>query len=251
VQDVSAQHPSTNQHGSRRAPALAVGAAAVLAAAVGFAITLAQHPKHVVLPPTPPPASFTPVTPTAPPAPVTVSAAGDRTVAVPAPYNHQPTLVAAESLGTDPFAIETLGVGNSQQRPLVKTIGNFRGLEAMDFDGSTPAATVQIFAGGNRWSITFSDPSAAPQFATSISVGGRSDAVLAYAGNTDTIVLTHTGPGTFTVNQYASLGPGSGLLVGNRLVDTAGNYTGSVPVGSGGYLVINSDGTWTLSGSSG
>lgn len=243
MRDVSAQHPNTNQRGPRRATALAVSAAAVLAAGVGFAITLAQHPKDVVLPPTLPPASFTPVTPTAPLAPVTVSGTGDRTIAVPAPYNHQPTLVAATNLGPDPFAIETFGSGKTQQGPLVKTIGNFIGVEAMDFDGSTPAATVRIIAGRDRWSITFSDPSAARRFATSTS--GRGDAVVAYTGNSGNVVLTHTGPGTFVVNQYASLGPGSGLLVGNRLVDAAGNYRGSVPVGSGSYLVINSDGTWT------
>lgn len=50
----------------------------------------------------------------------------------------------------------------------------------------------------------------------------------------------------FAVMQFDSLGASENLLV-----NEIGNYTGSVPIDAGGYLVITSDGKWTVAVSGG
>jgi len=52
--------------------------------------------------------------------------------------------------------------------------------------------------------------------------------------------FTNSGQGDFAVVQFAASGSSENLLV-NQI----GNYTGSVPLDPG-YLVITSDGRWTV-----
>jgi hypothetical protein len=178
------------------------------------------------------------------PASFTKSGAGDSVITVPAPFNNEPTLVTAKYSGSSNFAVETLGTGNSMEELLVNAIGNYSGVEAMDFDGSNPAVHLQITGSGGRWSITFSDPSTASAFGTSRS--GRGDAVVAYTGGSGIAAFTSNGQGNFAVMQFDALGSSENLLV-----NEIGNYTGSVPIDPSGYLVITSDGRWTVTVSSG
>jgi hypothetical protein len=182
-------------------------------------------------------------TPTPPPAPVTMSGHGDSVITVPSPYSNQPTLVAAKNSGSANFAVKSLASDNSEEELLVNTIGNFSGTEAMDFDGSSPAAKLQITAGDGTWSLKFSDPSGAPSFGASTS--GDGDAVVAYTGSSGTAAFTNKGTSNFVVMQFDMLGSS-----GNLMVNEIGNYSGSVPIDSGGLLVITSDGHWTVSVSS-
>ncbi len=180
--------------------------------------------------------------PTAPPAPAsfTKSGAGDSVIVVPAPFNNEPTLVTAKYSGSSNFVLQSLGSGNAQEELVVNTIGNYSGVEAMDFDGTNPAVDLQVTGSGGRWTVTFSDPSTAPAFSASTS--GRNDAVVAYSGTSGIAAITNTGgQGNFAVMQFDSLGTSENLLV-----NEIGSYSGSVPIDAGGYLVITSDGKWTV-----
>jgi len=186
-----------------------------------------------------PPATATPApaTPTPSAASLTTSGRGDDVLTVPSPFDSQAAIVTAKYSGSDNFIVQTLGSDNSMAELLVDTIGNYRGVTAMDFDGSTPAAKLQVTAGGGSWTITFSDPSAAPTFSTSTQ--GTGDAVVAYGGDAGTAALTNNGQGNFVVTQFSSLGS-----LENLLVNEIGHYGGRVPIDSGGYLTIQSDGSW-------
>jgi hypothetical protein len=170
---------------------------------------------------------------------VTVTGRGDSVIRVPAQFDGQPAVITAKNPGANNFSVWSLGIGNSQQQLLVNTIGNFSGVDAMDFDGSSPAGSLQIGDSGGRWSITFSDPAAAPGFAASTS--GSGDAVVVYNGGPGTARFTSSGQGNFAVSQFAATGSSENLLV-----NEVGNYTGSVPLDPG-YIVITSDGRWTVS----
>ncbi len=200
---------------------------------------------------TPPPTAAPTAVPTAPPtaAPTAVpvtgftkSGRGDSVFTIPAPYNNEPALVKVKYTGSSNFALQTLDTSNSEEELLVNAIGSYSGVEAMDFDGTDPANRLQVTASGT-WTVTFSDPSTAPTFGT-IS-RGKGDAVIAYNGSADTAAFTSTGQGNFAVLQFNS--PGD---LENLLVNTIGAYTGSVPIDSSGYLVINDDGNWTVTLSS-
>ena len=67
---------NADHHRSRWAPAVALGAIAVLVAGVGLAIAAAQHPQSPVVPPPPPNASATPSAFPTPPAAGPVTASG-------------------------------------------------------------------------------------------------------------------------------------------------------------------------------
>ena len=158
---------------------------------------------------------------------------------IPAPYNNEPTLVKVRYTGGESnFALQTLGTDNSMEELLVDAIGGYQGVEAMDFDGTNPAARMEVSAAG-PWTITFTDPANAPSFGTSSS--GTGDTVLRYSGSANTAAFTSNGQGNFAVLQYDSLGQ-----LENLLVDNVGAYSGSVPVDSSGYLVITDDGKWTV-----
>ena len=216
--------PTANTHpASATAPTAAASAAAPTAAATA-APTAAPTAVPTAIPPL---------------ASVTLSGRGDSVVKVPAQYNGQAALVSAKNSGADNFSVWTLGAGNAQQELLVNTIGNFSGVEAMNFNGSSPAGSLQIGDTGGRWSITFSDPATAPAFAASTS--GSGDAVVAYTGGAGTAAFTNGGHGNFAVLEFAATGSSENLLV-----NVIGNYTGSVPTDPG-FLVITSDGKWTVS----
>ncbi len=168
----------------------------------------------------------------------TKSGRGDSVFTIPAPYNNEAAIVKVKYTGSSNFALETLGSDNSLQQLLVNTIGGFSGVEAMDFDGSSPATRMQVTASGS-WTMTFSDPTTAPNFANSVS--GRGDNVLQYSGNANTAAFTSTGQGNFAVLQFDSVGQFENLLV-----NTIGAYSGSVPIDSSRYLVITDDGKWTV-----
>jgi hypothetical protein len=235
--------------------AAGIGVVAIIAVAVSAkpAPTDNTHPAPTVVPtaaasaaaPTPAATSAPTAAPTAPPIAipalpsVTLIGRGDSVVKVPPQYNGQAALVTAKNSGGTNFSVWTLGAGNTQQQLLVNTIGNFTGVEAMNFDGSSPAGSLQIGDSGGRWSITFSDPATAPAFATSTS--GSDDAVVAYTGGAGTAAFTNRGQGNFAVLQFAATGSSENLLV-----NVIGNYTGSVPTDPG-FLVITSDGKWTVS----
>ena len=140
--------------------------------------------------------------------------------------------------GQSNFSLWTLGTDNSMEELLVNTVGAYHGVVAMDFDGTNPAARLQVSASG-PWSLTFSDPSTAPSFATSDS--GLGDAVIAYNGSANTAAFTSKGQGNFAVMQFDSTGQSENLLV-----NTIGAYSGSVPIDSSGFLVITDDGKWTV-----
>jgi hypothetical protein len=231
-----------------------VGIIAIILVAVSAttAPTAGSHPASANAPtasPSPPaPTAAVSVAPTAAPAvapkaipvlpAVTLTGRGDSVVRVPAQFDGQPALITAKNSGANNFSVWSLGIGNSQQQLLVNTIGNFSGVEAMDFDGSTPAGSLQIGDNGGRWSITFSDPAAAPTFAAS--TGGSGDAVVVYNGGPGTARFTSDGQGNFAVLQFSATGSSENLLV-----TEIGNYTGSVPLDPG-FLVITSDGRWTV-----
>jgi hypothetical protein len=235
--------------------AAGIGIVAIIAVAVSArpAPTANTHPAPTAAPtaaasaaaPTPAATSAPTAAPTAPPiaipalASVTLTGRGDSVLKVPAQYNGQAALVTAKNSGGTNFSVWTLGAGNAQQQLLVNTIGNFTGVEAMNFDGSSPAGSLQIGDSSGRWSITFSDPATAPAFAASTS--GSGDAVVAYTGGAGTAAFTGRGQGNFAVLQFAATGSSENLLV-----NVIGNYTGSVPTDPG-FLVITSDGKWTVS----
>jgi hypothetical protein len=126
---------------------------------------------------------------------------------------------------------------------LVNTIGSFHGVEAMDFDGTNPPDRLQIQGGSGSWTLTIEDPSVAAAFGTSKT--GSGDAVLAYNGSANTAALAFIGQGNFVVEQYDSAGQS-----GNLLANEIGNYKGTVPIDSGGFIVIQADGAWAVSLSS-
>jgi Tol biopolymer transport system component len=144
--------------------------------------------------------------------------------------------------GESNFVLQTLGSDNSMQELLVNTIGGYQGVEAMDFDGSSPAARLQITAAG-PWTVTFLDPSTAPAFGAADS--GSGDSILRYSGGSNTAAFTSNGHGNFAVFQYDATGQSPNLLV-----NTIGSYSGSVAIDSSGYLVITDDGRWTVALSS-
>jgi hypothetical protein len=160
-----------------------------------------------------------------------------------APYNNEPAIVRVSYTGgLSNFSLWTLGSDNSMEELLVNTVGAYHGVVAMDFDGSTPAARLQVSAAG-PWSLTFADPSSAPSFGTSDS--GSGDAVIAYNGSANTAAFTSKGQGNFAVMQFDATGESENLLV-----NTIGAYGGTVPIDSSGYLVITDDGKWTVALSS-
>ena len=179
--------------------------------------------------------------PTSAPSPVTKTGHGDSVVPIPAPFNTQPTVVTAKNSGSSNFAVETLKAGNAHGELLVNTIGNYQGVVAMDFDGSNAAVNLQITASDGSWSITFSDPSTAGAFAGTGAAQG--DDVLRYGGGSGAATFKNNGQGNFAVVQYGSIGSGGG----NLLVNVIGNYDGTVPISAGGFLLITSDGNWSVS----
>jgi hypothetical protein len=193
--------------------------------------------------PTVAPTAAPTVAPTARPtsAPVvgfTRTGSGDTVFTVPAPYDNEATLVSAKYTGADNFIVQTLDSSNTMEELLVDTIGSYHGVEAMDFDGTNPPDRIEVQATG-PWSLILRDPSTAPTFGTY--AAGNGDAVLAYNGSANTAALAYVGQGNFIVEQYDDTGDSANLLA-----DEIGNYNGTVPIDSSGFVVIQADGQWSI-----
>jgi hypothetical protein len=196
---------------------------------------------------TPAPTAAPTAVPTAKPTAVptigfTKAGRGDTVFVVPAPYNNEATLVVAKYTGSSNFIVQTLASDNSMEALLVDTIGTYHGVVAMDFDGSNPPVRIEVQAGG-AWSITLRNASTAPTFGAY--TAGSGDWVVAYKGNANTAALAFRGQGNFIVQQYDTVGQSANLLA-----DEIGNYNGTVPVDSSGFLVIQAAGAWSVTLSS-
>ena len=162
---------------------------------------------------------------------------------IPDEFIDRAALVLVTYNGSGPFTVQTLSSTNQTEQVLVDTKGTYNGVEAMDFDGSSPAAAVQVIdPAGGPWTVTFADPNNAPTFSGEMS--GQGDAVLDYGGAPGTADITGAASAAFDfrVIEYTMLGSS-----GTYLADAYGPFSGTHSVDGTAWLVIHCDGRWTIS----
>src|ERR1700730_47661 len=177
-----------------------------------------------------------------PPSPVTLSGHGDGLVLVTDAFVGVPTLVTVKNTGSHSDFMAVTQDGGGCEWLAFRNRSDY-GVAAMDFDGLNRASYVDIRSGNGTWSLTFADPSTAPAFSTTTI--GHGDAVLRYLGRTGVATFKDNGR-FFDVTQYTTLGSS-----GYTLASAGAHYSGDVPIRAGGFLVVWSEGNWSVSVSSG
>jgi len=185
-------------------------------------------------------ASTEPATPAQTPiaSPRSYSGQGDSVVHITKPVSGPVLLTATYQGGANNFVVEALGPDLSSTDVLINTIGAYHGTVLLDGPNSFSQDTtaLKVTATG-PWSITLADPRTARSFDTTIS--GKGDEVVNYTGGPAAFLITNQGQDNFAVTALGGDFP-------DLLVNTIGNYHGTVPISASGLVQIESDGSWTM-----
>jgi hypothetical protein len=169
-------------------------------------------------------------------APVTQTGTGDNIITLPA--GATAGIVTATHAGSSNFSISVIDDSNQSTGDLlINTIGAYTGTTAYGFNAFGEGVALQITADGD-WSVVIAPVSAAPGLAES----GTGDAVFLYDGDAGRLTATHSGTRNFVVIEETGATFSMGLLV-----NTIGEYSGTVPLSSGpSAIAVSADGAWTL-----
>lgn len=167
--------------------------------------------------------------------PVTVSGTGDDVVEIPSELSV--CLVKAENNGDSNFVIKSLDANNKSIDLLVNTIGSYSGTTTTGMRRGT-AKYLEVNSSGS-WTITMSPVSQAPSVVNGAQNTGDG-VVKISAGTGGKLSFSNDGSSNFVVRGISSSGS-------DLLVNEIGAYSGVVPNKNYSLLVVESDGSWTVS----
>jgi hypothetical protein len=178
-------------------------------------------------------------TTTAPPEPRTYEGVGDDVIEIEKPEGSgTPAIARVSHQGERNFIVAALDENLDRVDGLVNEIGAYEGTVPLDFLDREETVFIEVNADGN-WQITLDVLESVRAFGSDIE--GAGDDVIMYTGDATPATISHEGERNFIVRAYTDRSAG--------LVNEIGPYEGTVALPELAVIVINADGTWSITSS--
>lgn len=170
--------------------------------------------------------------------PVSYKGSGDRIIKIKKPSGEkdEAVIVTISHNGYANFAVWSLDKKLRQDQLLVNTIGDYKGIVPLDFEGGQQTTRLQVEADGS-WKMAIKPITSVRRFSSKIK--GKGDDVVYFKGGSKIGNIKHSGSGNFAVWYYGS-------DYTDLLVNEIGNYKGQSPLPGEAVMVVTADGSWSI-----